>query len=324
MPRVQKVVRVLAPLWFPLLRFAVLVVVVGLIGLIGVLTASSERIAAGAGRSWNLTGQYSPRWTNLTAFDGSGAAQARVLFDSHCHTTRSDAGAMTPSEAVQWHVAYGYDAFAVTDHNTVAGAIEAREYAQRAYNGSVVVVPGFEWTTSRFHFTILGIDDEPTDLHPNPTDDQVRQVVNNVHARGGVVGANHREWSLAKGCELLTLAQLESFGVDFIEVVSGHDVDMQALLAVQASKTTAKLGMLAGTAVRSAHSLPAVWMTLNPLETTTVSSIIAELRAHRASFVYETLGVPALVTNTTTATNSLHTFLFIWLNFGWFFNRYYE
>jgi hypothetical protein len=69
-----------------------------------------------------------------------------VLIEMHSHTRWSD-GAMTPEQMVEWAIAYGYTAVAVTDHNTISGGLRAKKYAENnGYNETILVIPGVEYT----------------------------------------------------------------------------------------------------------------------------------------------------------------------------------
>jgi hypothetical protein len=72
-----------------------------------------------------------------------------VLIEMHSHTRWSD-GAMTPEQMVEWAIAYGYTAIAVTDHNTIGGGLTAKKYAEdKGYNETILVIPGVEYTYAR-------------------------------------------------------------------------------------------------------------------------------------------------------------------------------
>lgn len=80
------------------------------------------------------------------------------MVDLHVHSTKSD-GTYTPSELVAYAMEKGLTAFALTDHDTVDGLQEAREYAdslrkKEAASGSASshpavpeVIPGIELST---------------------------------------------------------------------------------------------------------------------------------------------------------------------------------
>jgi predicted metal-dependent phosphoesterase TrpH len=55
---------------------------------------------------------------------------------------------MSPEQVVEWAIAYGYTAVAVTDHNTVAGGLRAKKYADdKGYsNSTIIVIPSVEYT----------------------------------------------------------------------------------------------------------------------------------------------------------------------------------
>ena len=70
-----------------------------------------------------------------------------VLLEMHSHTVFSD-GSMSPEQIVEWAIAYGYTAIAVTDHNNIEGGLRAKAYAEdKGYNEStILVIPGVEYT----------------------------------------------------------------------------------------------------------------------------------------------------------------------------------
>lgn len=70
----------------------------------------------------------------------------------HTHTVWSD-GSMTPEELAANAAARGYDAIALTDHNTVFAYPRVRAAAEKL---GLTVVPGIEWTTFYGHLTVLG------------------------------------------------------------------------------------------------------------------------------------------------------------------------
>ncbi|KZX60577.1 phosphatase [Halioglobus sp. HI00S01] len=82
-----------------------------------------------------------------------------VLIDFHTHTTASD-GALAPRELLQRASDAGIELFAMTDHDTVAGYLEARQY-QSDFPG-VELVPGIEyscrWSGTTIHVVGLGMD----------------------------------------------------------------------------------------------------------------------------------------------------------------------
>lgn len=80
--------------------------------------------------------------------------------DLHVHSTRSD-GSYTPKELVDYAVEKKLTAFALTDHDTIAGVDEAIAYAK---DKAIQVIPGIELSTDYDNGTVksevhmVGID----------------------------------------------------------------------------------------------------------------------------------------------------------------------
>jgi predicted metal-dependent phosphoesterase TrpH len=135
--------------------------------------------------------------------------------DLHIHTTYSDGTASV--REVLAHVAAHTDlrVLAITDHNTIAGALEARRLAA-SYGVEVIV--GEEVSTAEGHLLALYIEQE---LPPRRT---AAETIAAVHAQGGLAIAAHpfdplvpslgraglRQRSAGAGCEW-PLDAIESF-----------------------------------------------------------------------------------------------------------------
>lgn len=126
--------------------------------------------------------------------------------DIHVHTTCSD-GAATPERVAAWLRHCGLAVVAITDHDTVEGALRVREAL--AGDGPEIVI-GTEVSSADGHVLALFVDrDVPAGL---PVLDTVRAV----HDRGGIAIAAH-PYSLAFGIGDLALGA----GFDAMEVVNG-------------------------------------------------------------------------------------------------------
>ncbi len=71
------------------------------------------------------------------------------MVDLHVHSTKSD-GTYTPTELVDYAVKKGLSAFALTDHDSVAGLDEAIEYAASLKSKGInapEIIPGIEFST---------------------------------------------------------------------------------------------------------------------------------------------------------------------------------
>ncbi len=79
------------------------------------------------------------RCTNL------GGNQMKYEYDLHIHTTASD-GVLTPTEIIDMAVEVGLKGIAISDHDTVAGLEEARQYLHTT-TYSLDFIPGIELNT---------------------------------------------------------------------------------------------------------------------------------------------------------------------------------
>ena len=102
----------------------------------------------------------------------------------HCHTTASD-GTVSPENLVEIADHVGLDVLAVTDHDTINGALRARDYAQRS-GARVEVVVGMEVTTRRQdHIVGLFLERAPEIFRSVPN------TVDAIHAQGGLAIVAH-------------------------------------------------------------------------------------------------------------------------------------
>ncbi|KAF8950394.1 hypothetical protein BGZ46_004567, partial [Entomortierella lignicola] len=118
-----------------------------------------------------------------------------VLLDGHSHTTYSD-GRMSPESLLNWHIANGYNALIVSDHNTVEGGLAAQKIALEKFSGQITVIPAMELSCCRLHMNLIGIN-ETIDyaITKWPTDDQLRATIARTHELGGLAIINHIPWS---------------------------------------------------------------------------------------------------------------------------------
>ncbi|HMF31669.1 MAG TPA: CehA/McbA family metallohydrolase [Candidatus Lokiarchaeia archaeon] len=144
------------------------------------------------------------------------------LIDLHSHTIASD-GFMTPEQNILWHKANGFNAFALTDHNT--GANNGTLLALQEKYPDMVLIPGYEWTITRVHLNFLGITDFSGNV-PNLSkdDEDVKFAIAKAKELGAIVQVDHITWTedqphLRTG-EFLhpTRDQLLDWGVDGFEI----------------------------------------------------------------------------------------------------------
>jgi hypothetical protein len=108
-----------------------------------------------------------------------------LKLETHLHTVHSD-GQHGIREMFEACRAAGYDAVALTDHNTQSGVAEAAAIAEEL---GLVFVPGVEVTTFRGHAVVLGVARVPEwrDLEVRGMD----ALAAEVHAEGGLVCVAH-------------------------------------------------------------------------------------------------------------------------------------
>ena len=108
--------------------------------------------------------------------------------DLHVHTTYSD-GADNPSDVLAWAARVGMNVIAITDHDTIDGAIVAAELA-RVREGPEVII-GEEVSSREGHILGLFI----TKLVP--ADMSATETVDAIHDQGGLAVAPHPYWRIS-------------------------------------------------------------------------------------------------------------------------------
>ena len=133
-----------------------------------------------------------------------GAVTSRVInLELHCHTVASLDGMMSYQSLLRTARAVGIDALAITDHDTIAGALEVRELVRRA-EAPLEVIIGEERTLSDGSH-LIGLFLE----RPIKSKD-LREVIREIEGQGGVCLIPHpfrRKDGLLRG----GLAPLEFF-----------------------------------------------------------------------------------------------------------------
>ncbi len=109
-----------------------------------------------------------------------------VKVDLHVHTNYSSDSLITPKELIFYAKQNGLNAVAVTDHNTIEGALKI------AKETDFLVIPGMEVSSADGHIVALNLDT----LIPRGLN--VKETVDRIHDAGGLAVACH-PYALFKG-----------------------------------------------------------------------------------------------------------------------------
>lgn len=102
-------------------------------------------------------------------------------FDLHTHTRYSKkCGAIPPKKLVHTAMQRGLDGIAVTDHDTIDGALEAKQYETEGF----AVIIGCEVTTDEGEITGLF-------LHQPIISKRAEEVIDEIHGQGGIAVVPH-------------------------------------------------------------------------------------------------------------------------------------
>ncbi|KAF9158377.1 hypothetical protein DFQ26_007719 [Actinomortierella ambigua] len=280
----------------PLARFGCMAVILG--GIVAFTVAYSYRDGQPQQMDYGAIQEFdwppvNPR-SYLAPMNASFGDQYDVLLDGHSHTIYSD-GIMTPETLIKWHIANGYNALIVTDHNTIEGGLAAEMIAKEKYADKITVIPGMELSCCRFHMNLIGIN-ETIDIAMKkwPTDEQIKETIQRTHQLGGIAIINHIPWSNATeyGYQVPRLPrhpsreQLLEWGIDGFEVANSATLDMASWKFVQDNN----LLVMTGNDIHYPDTSAYTWTILNTNGNRTKENIMAQLRARRASFLFDPTG----------------------------------
>jgi hypothetical protein len=162
-------------------------------------------------------------WEDVTPVNVSALTpiQFNITLDQHSHTLLLE-GVLTVRQNIEWHIAMGYNAIVITDHNSIANKAEIDSLKAEYLAKGVVIIQGMEWTTGRIHCNLIGISTWTTAIPSNPTDQDIKDMITAVHDQGGVVTVNHFPWSINQTgtTNHPTRQNVLDWGADFIEIVN--------------------------------------------------------------------------------------------------------
>jgi predicted metal-dependent phosphoesterase TrpH len=188
--------------------------------------------------------------------NGQRPTTSRAFVDLHCHTRASFDSLAAPAAVVRAAAARGLTHLAITDHDRIEGALEAREAAAALGPGAPHVIVGEEIRTADGDLIAAFLREAV------PPGMSARESIAAVREQGGLVGMPHPfdrlRGSLLRDASMRELCTL----VDWIEVhnarLVGRGNEQAALLARESG--------LAGVAVSDAHSVMEVGVAYTALE----------------------------------------------------------
>ena len=101
-----------------------------------------------------------------------------LKIDLHVHTCYSSDAVTTPKEVIVYSKKRGLDGVAITDHDTLAGALKLQ-------NSGFIVISGIEITTLSGHLLALNVNT------PIPRKLDINETIQRIHEAGGIAVAPH-------------------------------------------------------------------------------------------------------------------------------------
>jgi predicted metal-dependent phosphoesterase TrpH len=130
--------------------------------------------------------------------------------DLHVHTTASPDGSSSPAEIVSYCEKVGLSCVAITDHNTIQGALEAQKLAKMR------VIVGEEVLTSIGEIIGLFLREEV------PRDMPASEVIRAIKAQGGLVCIPHPFDRFRSGILRSSDGDLLAASIDIVEVYNAR------------------------------------------------------------------------------------------------------
>lgn len=161
-----------------------------------------------------------------------------LRIDLHVHTHYSYDGLITPKELVFYSKKAGLDGVAVTDHDTLRGALKLMRQRE------VMVIPGMEISAVGMHVLALNV------TSPIPPELGVQETIDRIHEAGGIAVASHPTAILKGNLRMLTAK------FDAIEVMNSSAFPF--LFAMWFNRRLAKSLGLPQTAGSDAHYGPEI------------------------------------------------------------------
>jgi len=164
---------------------------------------------------------------------------APLKIDFHVHTCYSFDSSITLKEVIDYAKRKGLNGVAITDHNTVEGALRLSKICRKT---DFIIVPGLEIDTKQAHIVALNINDRIE------SGMDILEALDIIHEKGGLAVLSH-PFSLFKGASL----KLEKLvgKIDAVEVMNSCAVPF--FLSVYLARRYARAFRIPETAGSDAH-----------------------------------------------------------------------
>jgi len=177
----------------------------------------------------------------------AAVGRGRAFVDLHTHTSASFDSLASPRSVVRAAASRGLTHLAITDHDRIDGALEAREIAARE-GLSLTVLVGQEIRTRGGDLIGVFLD------RPIPSGLDPFAAIEAVRAQGGLVGIPH-PFDRHRG-SLLGAGEVEGEGLaQLVDWVESHNARIMIGDGNQRAAEFAAEHRLAGVAVSDAHSV---------------------------------------------------------------------
>ncbi|MEM2933973.1 MAG: CehA/McbA family metallohydrolase [Halobacteria archaeon] len=127
-------------------------------------------------------------------------------FEFHVHSNHSRDGIDSVEKILKQAVSLGLHGIAITDHDTLSGAMEAMEIVEKQ-DLSILIIPGIEVSTREGHLIVLGIVEDIPRMLP------VNETIRIAREMKGLIVAPHPR-ALFRN----SLREIDGLDIDAIEI----------------------------------------------------------------------------------------------------------